>query len=83
MKGTKFVAQKTARSRRSEKTKSPTQREAFASEKAADDHHRVVEFAQAPQLTDRLVNWRDGLERKFLFEPAAVADPLQGAESRS
>ena len=28
-------------------------------------------------LTDRLVNWRDGLERKFLFEPAAVADPLE------
>jgi DNA-binding helix-hairpin-helix protein with protein kinase domain len=28
-------------------------------------------------LTDRLVNWRYGLERKFLFEPAAVADPLE------
>ena len=26
-------------------------------------------------LTDRLVNWREGLERRFLFEPAAVADP--------
>jgi DNA-binding helix-hairpin-helix protein with protein kinase domain len=28
-------------------------------------------------LTDRLVNWRDGLEGRFLFEPAAVADPLE------
>ena len=28
-------------------------------------------------LTDRLVNWRDGLESKFRFEPAAVADPLE------
>ena len=28
-------------------------------------------------LTDRLVNWRDGLARRFRFESAAVADPLE------
>ncbi len=26
-------------------------------------------------LTERLVNWREALERRFHFEPAAVADP--------
>jgi DNA-binding helix-hairpin-helix protein with protein kinase domain len=39
-----------------------------------------AKIAQVPgfgrNLTDRLVNWRDGLEGRFLFEPAAVADPL-------
>ena len=28
-------------------------------------------------LTHRLVNWRDGLEGRFRFERAAVADPLE------
>lgn len=28
-------------------------------------------------LTDRLVNWRDGLERRFRFDPIAAADPLE------
>jgi DNA-binding helix-hairpin-helix protein with protein kinase domain len=26
-------------------------------------------------LTERLVNWREGLEQRFRFEPAAVTDP--------
>jgi DNA-binding helix-hairpin-helix protein with protein kinase domain len=26
-------------------------------------------------LTERLVNWREGLEQRFHFEPAAIADP--------
>ena len=26
-------------------------------------------------LTERLVNWREGLEQRFHFEPTAVADP--------
>ena len=48
-------------------------------ETAADiDEDKI---AQVPgfgrNLTDRLVNWRDGLEGRFLFEPAAVADPLE------
>ena len=28
-------------------------------------------------LTDCLVNWREGLERRFRFDPAAFADPLE------
>jgi DNA-binding helix-hairpin-helix protein with protein kinase domain len=26
-------------------------------------------------LTERLVNWREGLEQRFYFEPAAITDP--------
>ena len=38
---------------------------------------RSLKYSIRPKSNDRLVNWRDGLERKFLFEPAAVADPLE------
>ena len=45
---------------------------------AADIHDAKI--SEIPgfgrNLTDRLVNWRDGLERKFTFEPLAVTDPL-------
>jgi len=42
------------------------------------DEARIGEVAGfGRNLTDRLVNWREGLERRFRFDPTAFADPLE------